>query len=376
MSNQPVKKKSLKVLCITRKWPPAVGGMETFIRELTLELTKQVDLDILALPGREGGRPPSPPQLLLFLIKATWRLWRDRTQYDLIHFGDFVLFPLAWLHALWAPSISRVLTVYGLDLVYGNRSGIAPGIYRFFVAWAGKRSQAIDTFIAISRYTETIARRTGCHHVVTVPLGVRLPTQTRPKTFPTSNNRYILYVGRIVRRKGALWFAQEVLPLLPEDVKLYVVGQIWDKKEGEKLKKIPRVQMFGYVEDQELLTLRDEAHSVIMPNIPSDDETDVEGFGLVSLEAAVEGSVVVASALEGITDAVRDGETGFLARPKDAQHWASILGKILEWDTNTRQQFIEKAYLSIKEHYSWSRVANDTLDVFESCYVKKKLVDR
>jgi glycosyltransferase involved in cell wall biosynthesis len=47
-----------------------------------------------------------------------------------------------------------------------------------------------------------------------------------------------------------------------------------------------------------------------MPNIPVSG--DMEGFGLTALEASASGSLVVASDLEGISDAIRDGKNGFL----------------------------------------------------------------
>ena len=48
-----------KVLFITRKWPPAVGGMETYAKRISEELSELTDLTTLSLPGRSDGRPPS-----------------------------------------------------------------------------------------------------------------------------------------------------------------------------------------------------------------------------------------------------------------------------------------------------------------------------
>ena len=51
-----------------------------------------------------------------------------------------------------------------------------------------------------------------------------------------------------------------------------------------------------------------------MPNVRV--AGDMEGFGLVAVEAATRGTLVVASALEGIRDAVVDGSTGILVEPE------------------------------------------------------------
>jgi phosphatidylinositol alpha-1,6-mannosyltransferase len=55
----------------------------------------------------------------------------------------------------------------------------------------------------------------------------------------------------------------------------------------------------------------------------------MEGFGLVTIEAGLRGTPVVAAALEGINDAVIDGETGFLLPPEDPDAWARRLGDLV-----------------------------------------------
>ena len=49
------------VLYVSRKWPPAVGGMETYSKEITTELGSRVPLQVIALPGRPDGKPPAVP---------------------------------------------------------------------------------------------------------------------------------------------------------------------------------------------------------------------------------------------------------------------------------------------------------------------------
>jgi glycosyltransferase involved in cell wall biosynthesis len=93
----------LKVLFVTRKWPPAVGGMEVYCAELTRELSGRVDLTTHALPGREDGRPPSGLRLAWFFLREAVFLVRHRNRYDVIHYGDLVMFPLAW----WCQVLNR-----------------------------------------------------------------------------------------------------------------------------------------------------------------------------------------------------------------------------------------------------------------------------
>ncbi|MDR1601380.1 MAG: glycosyltransferase [Tannerella sp.] len=57
----------------------------------------------------------------------------------------------------------------------------------------------------------------------------------------------------------------------------------------------------------------DKVDAFLMPNIPV--EGDMEGFGLVCLEASACGTLVFAADIDGIPDAVRNGKNGFLLPP-------------------------------------------------------------
>jgi glycosyltransferase involved in cell wall biosynthesis len=65
----------------------------------------------------------------------------------------------------------------------------------------------------------------------------------------------------------------------------------------------------------------------VQPNIPVPG--DMEGFGLVTIEAAMRGTPVVAADLEGIKDAVVDGHTGILLAPQDGQAWVDRLSLLV-----------------------------------------------
>lgn len=64
----------------------------------------------------------------------------------------------------------------------------------------------------------------------------------------------------------------------------------------------------------------------IQPNVPVPG--DMEGFGLAVLEAAMRGTLTVASGIEGILDAVIDEQTGILLPPADADAWVQRLSAL------------------------------------------------
>lgn len=350
----------IRVLFVSRKWPPAIGGMETYSLELTTALTSKVDLTRIVLSGRKNGHPPPLARMLLFILSTALRIWRERNNYDVYHFGDFALFPLAWLTRKLSDDSRIVITVHGLDILYGNRSGYKPALYRHFIAWAS-RQQCVDHFIANSGNTAMICRRMGFEPVDGIPLGVRPGLCLEAAE---SDERFLLFVGRLVPRKGASWFAENVLPQLPKDVLLFVVGKPWDKAETETLQQNKRVRLHGYLPDQELEALKCRCIAMVMPNIPSPNETDVEGFGIVAVEAGSQGIPLIAADIEGLHDAVRHGETGFLLPSGDARAWQKQIEILMNWGESERRKFAVGASDAVAKHYSWDRVAEDTLEIY------------
>ncbi len=347
--------------------------METYGVELSQELARmpQINLSVRFLPGRQDGRPPHPLAIARFFISSAWHLVSHRGHYDIVHFGDMVQIGLAWVSRLCASSTRNVIALHGLDVIYGRRSGIGPRLYRAYTRFCRNRA-CVDCFIANSRFTEQLLEEEGFGPTSVVPLAVRLADDSnRPPIEPVGDERFVLFFGRIFGRKGPRWFAESVLPLLPDDVLLYVIGTVWDSHEGDYLRRHPRVRMPGAfpvdISRDQFESLKRRAVAIVMPNVNNPDGKDVEGFGLTALEAADHGAPLIAADLEGIRDAVRHGQTGFLAPAEDAPAWARRLTRLLGWSLEERRAFSQSARQTLLQHYSWHRVAQDTANVYRRC---------
>ena len=122
--------------------------------------------------------------------------------------------------------------------------------------------------------------------------------------------------------------------------------------ERSDLKKY--VLTLGRVGNEMLKHLYNAADVYVMPNIPV--EGDLEGFGLVALEAASCGLPVVASKLEGIEDAIKNGENGFLVDHNDIQGFVDIITNLLANDEE-RGKFGKRAREFSLENYHWRKIA-------------------
>ncbi len=156
--------------------------------------------------------------------------------------------------------------------------------------------------------------------------------------------KVLFSLGRPLKRKGFDGFAKNILPHLPENYVYIVAGPkpedpgwfkltkpILSKNLQEKMKlalgiytvhdelvrlsQNPRIYYLNGVSEHLRNLLYAASDLFILPNRTV--EGDMEGFGIVALEAAVRGVPVIATGIEGITDAVIDGENGYCVREGD-----------------------------------------------------------
>jgi phosphatidylinositol alpha-1,6-mannosyltransferase len=83
----------------------------------------------------------------------------------------------------------------------------------------------------------------------------------------------------------------------------------------------------------------------------------MEGFGINAIEAGMCERVILASNLEGLKDAVKDGENGFLIEPENPKKWIEKINEILDKGDDYLKSFGRKSYEYVKEHYSWEKIA-------------------
>lgn len=343
-----------EVLFITRKWSPAVGGMETYSVELVKELKRKAQVDAIVLEGNADGSAPRGMALLGFALKAFIVCLTLKKTHDVVHLGDAAIWPLGLVAKLGRKGAKVILAAHGTDISYHRRASLRGGLYRVYLKLGsrlGKNWRLLANSVATARAAEEV----GWNAPAVVPLA------TSAVFGPSSSKsgRHLLYAGRIIPLKGLSWFTQEVLPLLPKDIELHVAGPIWDLSEATALSD-RRVKPLGILSREDLNKAYCSARAVILPNIAM-PTGEFEGFGLVAVEAAAAGGVVLAANRDGLVDAVMDGKTGFLVPSGNAEAWAAKIHEIFGWDEARRGAFVETARQTTRSYFNWPRVASDTM---------------
>ena len=287
-----------------------IGGAERAAAELLAAYRRRDDVVVTPLvASAETDR-------LRFATFAAQTLFRFRRMAEAGEV-DAVLFtamPTAWM-SLALASVLRRRGVVSAAICHGHDVTMAFPPYQRLVQ---RTFEVLDAVMPVSRATGEHCLTRGLHpsrlHVT--PNGAdaarflpspawaarrRLLREAFPdETASLADDALVICsVGRQVRRKGHAWFAGSVMPRLPGDVHLWLVG------EGPEAAAIDaaaaragvggRVRRLGAIPDQKLAALYRGADLFVMPNIPVRD--DIEGFGLVLLEANLNGLPVVAADL-------------------------------------------------------------------------------
>lgn len=163
---------------------------------------------------------------------------------------------------------------------------------------------------------------------------------------------YILSVGAWKPRKGfeySIKAFEEIKKEFP-NLNYVIVSNV-----SEKIKKqFPAITFLSNLTEPELVSLYKNAELFLL--LPQDDNKDIEGFGLVFLEAAAAGLPVVATKGTSAEDAVLDGKNGFLVPTGDFYEAAKSVTKLLK-DGKLKQNFSQES-LKFSKEMSWERAAN------------------
>lgn len=283
-------------------------------------------------------------------MAAIWRLARRR-RYDVIH----VHWPLPLALFGWAAQRAHrapvVTTFYGVEVRW-VKTRLKP--LRRFLSWAARRSAKV---VAISTYTANEVRELADVLIEVIPYAAALPSP--PSSPPTRRDgATVLFVGRLVERKGVRHLIEAMQLLSGSRARLVVVGEGPERPElealAQRLQVTDRVVFRGKVSDAALREAYAGADAFVLPAV-LDARGDTEGLGVVLLEAMQHSVPVIASRTGGIVDIVEDEASGLLVPPGDAPALAAALDRVLG-DPALARRLGERGRERLAERFSWEAI--------------------
>lgn len=379
----------MRILFVTHSFPPPdkplenIGGMQRVASELHA-----------ALVAKSGVRPDGEAftyrvhalvstwkwihwRIGPFLVHTYLRLRRDirMGNVDVVLFSSMVTAMVVLLLRRRAhPHVMLAAIVHGQDVTKPVT------IYQRLVRGVFAR---LDLVMPVSAATGAACQERGLPperlHVVHngVDTGRFTPVLRELEKQPTAVSRaweevvrgeasrpmLLCSLGRHVERKGFAWFIREVMPLLPGGIHYWLGGDGPERPAIERAineaGQSNRVRLLGRLDERELVDLYRTADLFVMPNIPVPG--DMEGFGIVMLEAGLTGLPTVAARLEGIREVISPGQNGFFVETGDADGFAERIENLYR-DRDHLDALSRTTRKHVTATFSWDRVASNYLE--------------
>ncbi|MEN9411671.1 MAG: hypothetical protein RIQ92_108 [Actinomycetota bacterium] len=323
-----------KILCITNDFGPRAGGIETFIIGLIERApfgslivytssqgdTHAYDQEWMAKYGVEVIRDKSKVLLPSWRVGRSVRALVQERGIERVFFGAAA--PLGLLaHSLRRAGVKRIVA-----LTHGHEVWWAK-LWPF--TWAMKRiGNGVDVLTYLGEFTKrAIARplnQKAASAMVRIAPGIDTdhfaPDATAielKRELELDGKRVIVSVGRLVHRKGQDTLVEALPHILDEfpDAHLLFVGVgphlEYIHKRAIQLGVLGNISFVGRVQYSELPRFFSVGEVFAMPSRSRLAGLEVEGLGIVYLEASACELPVVGGLSGGAPDAVLEGETGY-----------------------------------------------------------------
>jgi starch synthase len=400
---------SLRVDLLTREYPPEVyGGAGVHLEYLARDLRRLVDVRVHCFGGKrdEPGVTAYPEPLELEGANAALRTMGVDLEMAAGCDGTDLVHSHTW-YANFAGHTAKLL--YGVPHVVTTHS-LEP-----LRPW---KAEQLGGGYALSSYCERTAIE-GADAVIAVSGGMKRDVLTAyPSVDPDKikvvyngidTEQYqpdrntdvierlgidlsrpsVVFVGRITRQKGLPYLLRACHDLPPQAQIVLLAGAPDTKEIAAEVEGLA-IQLRGARDDNGVIWVQEmlPKHEVVQvlthatvfvcPSI-------YEPMGIVNLEAMACETAVVATATGGIPEVVADGETGLLVPieqvadgtgvPVDPDRFVAALAAALTTlieDPARAEQLGLAGRRRAVEHFSWSRIAEDTLSVYRSVLQRRR----
>jgi len=371
----------MRVLQVTSYFYPHVGGLETYVYNLSKHLVKrghEVVVYTSNLPkskhyevfdGLEIRRfnaftKPLGNPFTLGMFKSLLNV----KGFDIVHAHDE--------HAFTANLAALTRLINGKPIVISSHGRLS------YDYWLGK--------LLLFLYERTAMRLTlkGAQAVIVLsgsdkeylsrfgidPQKIRVipnaltpfqsnlyPVKEGPeKEYGFEGKHLILYVGQLLRRKGVQYLI-DALPKISsaiKDVRLAIVGD--GDYKGELMKRVRACKVQGFVDflgrisNEKLVQMYSKCDVLVLPSL-------AEGVPNVILEAMSRGKPVIATQIPGITDYFQ--ETAYLVKPSDAESLSEAVIDVLS-NNYVAENLGKKGQALLENNFTWSKVADSVLELY------------
>ena len=367
----------MKVALVTEWLKTSDGGVAGHVKNLAQFLTKR-GIDVVVITNKLEKKKStfdfpvyqiSGPKDPLFGLNMSPKIKSQMKEIfakdvNIIHCHHaFARLPLAGIYLADKMNIPCVLTAHTISLFPDNEYLWQTLSYSYpkYRLRIGK----VDRIIAVSEAAKRfIEHFTDNNKITVIPNSVDIKRFKPGRKIP-SESKNILYLGRIVPKKGLHILLTAMMNVIKShpDAQLLIGGKgkmaIFLKSYAKTIGIQENVQFLGFVPDEKLSMLYRSSDIFVLPSIAG------ESFGITLLESMAVGVPPVGTNVGGIPEII-DG-CGILVEPNDSNKLANAIIRLLD-NKNLRMTLGKKCRERVEKCYSSEMVGDKTIEVYKEIY--------
>lgn len=371
-----------KNLLITLDFPPALGGVAYYLATLYKHLPYKSVTVIAPHDPRSGEYDPRQKYKIIrkkILSDYLWPRWLffipklikiiKQEEIEIITAGQLLPIGTMALIIKKLLNIPYIVSTHAMDVTILKEMPRR----RFLAKKILKNAEKI---ITVSLYTKKELMKFGVTRdaIEIISPATNILNRKCRATVDEIKNKYrldgqivIFSLGRLIERKGF----DTVIKSLPQVLKkhpnvVYLIGS-----QGEyrpKLEQLVKdlnlsknVFFVGEISKYDLPAYYMACDIFIMVSRELPNK-DVEGFGIVYLEAGAFGKPIIAGQSGGVGDAVRHNYNGLLVNPESTSETAQAIIRLIE-NPLLRESLGKNGFTMVKNNYTWPERANRLMKI-------------
>lgn len=371
----------MRLLVVTNDYPPTVGGIQSYVRDFLATLDGS-GVEVYVLASTQNAEEAAeydrqlaanitairyPVRVMLPTLQLRKRMQSIITEYDI----DTVWFPAAAPLAVLAPAARAAGASRVVASTHGHEVGwsMLPGARQVL----RRIGRSVDTLSYISNYTRgRLDTAFGGPEWCALPSGVDLHTfrpldkqdvlRVRAQHGLPLDAPLVTCVSRLVKRKGQdilidVW--PEIVRTHP-DAQLLIIGEgpygsnLARRREASSAKS--NIRLLGRRPFSDMVEILAASTVAAMPCRTRGKGLDVEGLGIVYLEAQACGIPAIAGKSGGAPETVDHERTGFVVDGRDPRDVINRLRQLLD-DPELRTQYGRAGREAMEDQWSWEQRA-------------------
>lgn len=343
----------MRVCIATYDDEPPEGGQGVYVRGLRAALQEQ-GVEVRTVSGRGAHAVAYPRLLRRGPLDLSLALTRDAS--PLLSPRPDVVHAQGGPGGVLLPRRLDVPVVYTAHHTYRQAHPLGSP-WRLPAPLERRAYRLAAAVIAVSPSTASAVRAMGVRNVEVIPPGVDVEVlAAHGETL--RDPELLLFAGRLEAEKGPLDAVAVMAAVRARRPAAHGVvvgrGSLDAQVRAAAARSGGGVEVRGGIPDDELRRLYASAAVVVMPS-------RYEGLGVVALEAAAAGAVVVGYDVTGLRDAV--GGRGVLVPPGDREAMAGEAAALLG-DPRRREEVAAAAVRAVKGSHSWGACAGAVQTVY------------